>query len=1078
MRTNRLLFFLLAFILLTSRQGHAQNTSFFQSQFNGGVTACGYGPEYDLGGTGNLILSIAPGSTIYKAWLFAGRQGVAPSLTVTLNGTSFTFDNTNQVSTTFQSPSYGGNSAVHAIDVSSAINPALSAYNLVVPNQAGGPTDRFQDFYLYVAYANPTLPQMTTCIFLNSADCQQSTNDVFNFTYPVQNVADVGMELFFGYACDLSDGETVVVNGTTTGTVYGPNSNSGYCAGPFGDFAYQNGTLSGILDGNPDQATNGPDAISNIKALTTNCADSVTATFSGGATSNALWGFFFTYTAIAISTNTDTTVCSATPVQLNVNTSGGTVSWSPTTGLSCTTCSNPIATPTVTTQYIATVTSSSCNPIVYDTATINIGGSTGGVTVNDTSVCGGQAVTLTAHPSIPGGTYAWMPGGATTQSITVHPASTTEYYVTYVSTCGTAEDSATVSIGNASSSAFAQSICSGASYTFGGHTLTMAGTYYDTLQNATGCDSIITLTLSVLSSTSTPVSQSICSGSSYNFYGHNLTTSGMYRDTLTNVSGCDSIIVLTLGLIPPSSTPVSQSICSGSSYNFYGQNLTTAGTYSDTLTTASGCDSIIVLTLGVVSTITTPISASSCTGSYIFNGQTLTTSGTYSDTLPSVAGCDSITVLTLTVGSPSSLAISQTICDNGTYPFKGQNLNTPGTYTQTLTGVSGCDSTVTLTLSVLPTSTTALSQSICSGSTYNFNGQTLTTAGTYIDTMANVSGCDSIITLTLSVVSVLNNTIAQTICSNTTTTFHGQTIATTGTYSDTMTSAGGCDSITTLTLTVLPIYTGAISQAMFGGGYTFGTQVLTASGIYIDTLSGAAGCDSIITLTLSILQPSTDSITATICGGKSYVFNGQTITASGIYRDTFTNAAGCDSFSILNLMLAPQPVASFSITPSGIVALGSAVTVTDQSTNADSILWQLNTKAISLVSGSALPITDTGTYCLREVAMSALGCSDTSQECITVYNNSFYLPNAFTPNNDGKNDYISLYGYTQSMKYLSITVFDRWGEKVFESNDINFQWDGTYRGVKEAPGIYVYTLNITFLSGTSVANKGSITLIR
>jgi gliding motility-associated-like protein len=675
-------------------------------------------------------------------------------------------------------------------------------------------------------------------------------------------------------------------------------------------------------------------------------------------------------------------------------------------------------------------------------------------------------------------------------SQTICSGATYTFYGQTLSSAGTYRDTMTSAAGcdsitvltlnvvPSSTTPVSATICSGFAYSFYGQMLGSAGSYRDTLTGAAGCDSIIVLTLNVVSSITTPVSQGICTGSTYTFNGQALSTAGTYYDTLTSVAGCDSVVVLTLTVIPVSSTPVSQSICSGSSYNFYGQNLTTSGTYSDTLTSAEGCDSIIVLTLSVVSSITNPISASSCTGSYIFNGQTLTTSGTYSDTLPSVAGCDSITVLTLTVGSPSSLAISQTICNNSTYPFNGQNLNTTGTYAETLTNVSGCDSTITLTLTVVPTSTTALSQSICSGSTYNFNGQTLTTAGTYIDTLANVSGCDSIIILALTIVSTSTTQISQSLCSGTSYTFNGLVLSTAGVYTDTLTGAAGCDSIIVLTLTIIPTSSSAISQTICGGVYTFGTQALTTSGTYVDTFTNAAGCDSIMALTLTVLQPSTDSTNAGICGDRSYTFHGQTLTAAGIYRDTFTNAAGCDSFSILNLVIAPQPASSFLISPSGIVSLGSAVTVTDESTNADSILWQLNTKVISLVSGGALPIQDTGTYCLRQIASTSLGCSDTSQECITVYNNSFYLPNAFTPNNDGVNDYISLYGYTQSMKYLSITVYDRWGEKVFESNDINFQWDGTYRGVKEAPGIYVYTLNITFLSGASIANKGSITLIR
>ena len=1120
--------------LFVSLVSYGQNTSFFQAQFNGGVTACGYGPEYDLGGTGVFTLNIAPGSTIYKAWLFAGRQGVAPSLTLTLNGTSLTFDNTNQVSTTFQSAFYGGNSAVHAIDVSSVVSVGTNTYTMVLPNQPGGPSDRFQDFYLYVAYANSSMPLMTTCIFLNSADCQQTINDVFNFTYPIQNIQNVGMELFFGYACDLSDGETVVVDGTTTGTVYGPNSNSGYCAGPFGDFYYQNGTLYGLADGVPDEATNGPDAISNIQTIVDNCADSVVASFSGGAQSNALWGFFFTYAAIPISINTDTAVCSGSPVQLNINTGGGTVSWSPTVGLSCTSCSNPIATITTNTQYIATISGSGCSPVIYDTATITMSAGSASVHVDDTTICGGNSATLTATPVVGGGTYLWAPGGATSQSITVSPATTSHYTVTYTSaTCGSASDTATVTIGGATTSAQSQSICSGSSYTFGGQVLTTAGTYRDTIVNASGCDSIIVLTLSIVSTLTTPVSQSICNGGSYNFNGQTLTTSGTYRDTLISAGGCDSIVVLTLSIGTTSASAFSQSICNGSSYSFNGQTLTTAGTYhdtltnvsgcdsivtltlttgavqttnisraicfgtstifdgqtittagsySDTLTSVSGCDSIVVLTVTVLTTSSSAVSASICPGSsYTFDGQSLTTAGTYMDTLIGVNGCDSIVTLTLTGLANSSSAISQTICSNSGILFNGQTISTAGTYQETLTNAAGCDSIVTLTLTVVPASSSAISQTICNGTGYSFNGQTLTVTGTYLDTLTNAAGCDSIVTLTLTVLSTSSTAISASICSGSSYTFNGQTLSTAGTYIDTLTNAAGCDSIVTLTVTVLATSATPISQTICSNSsYTFNGQTLNTTGTYIDTLTNVAGCDSIVALVLTVIPVSTLNLNPAICSGRTYDFNGQILTTAGTYIDTFMNAGGCDSIVTVDLTILPQPTAKFIIEPANTAyTLGSVVSLTSQSTNTDSVLWQLNNEAVSLLSGGLLPpFTDTGTYCIRLVASTSAGCADTSMECITVYNNAYYMPNAFTPNGDGVNDYISLYGERNAMKYIHISIFDRWGERVFESTDLNFQWDGKYRGQMEEPGIYVYQLDITFISGSSIKNKGSISLIR
>src|SRR5437879_5296083 len=103
----------LLLLTLTFEQGFAQN-KFYEDSFLGGVTAAGYSPAYNAGGTGSFTLGIAAGSTIRQAYLIAGRHGTAANITVTLNGISYTFSSSNQVSPTFQSPAYGGNSGVHA----------------------------------------------------------------------------------------------------------------------------------------------------------------------------------------------------------------------------------------------------------------------------------------------------------------------------------------------------------------------------------------------------------------------------------------------------------------------------------------------------------------------------------------------------------------------------------------------------------------------------------------------------------------------------------------------------------------------------------------------------------------------------------------------------------------------------------------------------------------------------------------------------------------------------------------------------------------------------------------------------
>ncbi len=148
--------------------------------------------------------------------------------------------------------------------------------------------------------------------------------------------------------------------------------------------------------------------------------------------------------------------------------------------------------------------------------------------------------------------------------------------------------------------AIAEAICLGDAFDFNGTALNSAGIYIDTLTAIQfDCDSIITLTLTVNDTFQTILHQEICSGDSFNFNNQDLTTSGTYRDTLSNINGCDSFLVLNLIRRDTFRTIQFDTICSLTPYPFNGNNLTTSGIYYDTLATIHGCDSIIQLHLVV-----------------------------------------------------------------------------------------------------------------------------------------------------------------------------------------------------------------------------------------------------------------------------------------------------------------------------------------------------------------------------------------------------------------------------------------------------------------------------------------------
>ncbi|MEE0266510.1 MAG: T9SS type A sorting domain-containing protein [Bacteroidales bacterium] len=153
----------------------------------------------------------------------------------------------------------------------------------------------------------------------------------------------------------------------------------------------------------------------------------------------------------------------------------------------------------------------------------------------------------------------------------------------------------------------------------------------------------------------------------------------------------------------------------------------------------------------------TPISATICEGSiYTENGFNVSEAGVYTQTLQTINGCDSIVTLTLNVNPIYNTELSANICQDQVYDENGFNVSEAGVYTQTLTSVNGCDSIVALTVSVNPTFDTTINATINAGETYASFGFNETEAGTYVQNLQTVNGCDSTITLILSVNSSLS----------------------------------------------------------------------------------------------------------------------------------------------------------------------------------------------------------------------------------------------------------------------------------------------------------------------------------
>jgi hypothetical protein len=179
------------------------------------------------------------------------------------------------------------------------------------------------------------------------------------------------------------------------------------------------------------------------------------------------------------------------------------------------------------------------------------------------------------------------------------------------------------------------------------------------------------------------------------------------------------------------------------------------------------------------------------------------------------------------------------------------------------------------------------------------------------------------------------------------------------------TSVNGCDSTVTLNLTINQPNTSSTTHTACDS-YTWNGQTYTQSGTYVFNTTTVAGCDSTATLVLTVNASSTSSTTQTACG--SYTWNGQTYTQTGTYTYVTPNAVGCDSTATLNLTVNTIPVATVTNNGdgTGTASTGASYQWIDCATNT----------AIAGATAQTYAPTITGSYSV--VVTNAGGCSDTS----------------------------------------------------------------------------------------------------
>lgn len=735
------------------------------------------------------------------------------------------------------------------------------------------------------------------------------------------------------------------------------------------------------------------------------------------------------------------TICSGQSLSLtatSTNTSA-TINWyDAITGNTIIASGTVYTTPTYTAAGTYTLYAGSCPGTYRQPITITVSNGLN-LNVNSPTICTGETATLTVTGAT---TYTWLPGNQNTSSISVNPSSTTVYTVSGSSgSCSGSMTSTVTVLSQPTLNVSDQSICSGETITLS----TTGATNYTWMPGAQNSSSI-----SVTPSVTT----------SYTVTGANGT--------------CTNSAIVSVSVTPTPTISVSSlTVCTGqtatlsasgaASYTWSPGNIT-GTTYTDN---PSGNTTYTIV--GATSSCTAQTTASVTVGSNISiivnspticSGQsaTLTASGATNYTWsPGGANTTSIVV------SPTATAIYSINGTNGSCSGAGSSTVTVNANpTLTVTSTAIC-SGQTSTLTALGANTYTWSNSIYT-STQTVNPSSNTT----YTVSGEANGCVS--SATTEVVVTATPTVSvnsATICSGVTATLtaSGATNYTWSTNQNTP-SINPTPSVTT-TYTVTGDNGGCSSTA---------TATVIVDNTTLSSYSIAvSSCPS---QTVELYGAGTNSATSTYTWSNGVNTYSQVVSpvVTTTYVVNATSASGCPAASGTVIVNVTSISASFSGLNNTTMTVGETLNLTNTSIGATSVSWNYcnGTSANNQIS---ILLSDTGICCITLIAQSSNNCSDTTIQCVKVINEaSIVVPNVFTPNGDGKNDVFKI--ISSGLKTLHVTIYDRWGLKMYEWDGVNGYWDGKSKSGALAPaGTYFYILSYTDVKDQSKNEKGFITLI-
>ncbi len=496
-------------------------------------------------------------------------------------------------------------------------------------------------------------------------------------------------------------------------------------------------------------------------------------------------------------------------------------------------------------------------------------------------------------------------------------------------------------------------------------------------------------------------------------------------------------------------------------------------------------------------------------------------------------GCYSVDSVLIDRSSPIITEMTVAICSDQIFTFEGIDLSPGTSQSFTLINQFGCDSLVQL--SVEDNGNTGYANTLdtvaCSGSTLFLENKILLPGVDTIFHYNSINGCDSIIHIRIMEAPLYFTNEEVNLCAGETVFLDGALRGSSGIFTEAYTSVFGCDSIWEYDLTVAePIRiglettpscandsTGSISTTV-GGGFAPYTTTVTSNGnlmeqldqlptgLYELAITDAQGCTETTAFMLEEIFPlsySYEVIDVSCYGdtdgviemdssltGVQFSLDDQSFSATtnffnlsaGDYIVFGQDEFGCISETFV-IVDTPDPL-FLAVSPDTSIVLGCPVELTSYTNAEGPVLYQWESEEEMICD--TCPATLTLPYFTTDYQLLITdenGCTATDVTTVTVNKpRPIYIPNAFSPNDDGENDVFMIYSDKEVEEVLSFRIYNRWGALVFADesfapNDPAHGWNGYFKNEKLNPGVFVYVAEVLFLDGVMVQFSGDVSLL-